>query len=80
MTTEPQHATPQHGLYLQNASGYLDELATPTNILEYAVAADEAGWDGVFMADGLYPDFPSIDPWTTLSGIATRTENVALGT
>jgi hypothetical protein len=32
------------------------------------------------MADGLYPGFPSIDPWTTLAGIATRTSDVVLGT
>lgn len=49
-------------------------------MVEYAVAAEDAGWDGVFMADGLYPGFPSIDPWTTLAGIATRTDAVALGT
>ncbi|WP_435319245.1 LLM class flavin-dependent oxidoreductase [Haloarchaeobius sp. TZWSO28] len=71
---------PKHGLYLQNCHVYLGDLATPTNMLEYAVAAEEAGWDGVFMADGLYPEFPSIDPWTTLSGIATRTSDIVLGT
>lgn len=78
----PETATPsaKHGLYLQNCHVYLDDLATPGNMVEYAVAADEAGWDGVFLADGLYPDFPSIDPWITLSGIATRTNTVVLGT
>ncbi|WP_440989024.1 LLM class flavin-dependent oxidoreductase [Haloarchaeobius baliensis] len=74
------HPPPKHGLYLQNCNVYLGDLATPTNMLEYAVAADEAGWDGVFMADGLYPEFPSVDPWTTLAGIATRTSDVVLGT
>ena len=76
MTTD----TPANGLYLQNCHIYLGDLATPKNVLEYAVAADEAGWNGVFMADGLYPGFPSIDPWTTLAGIATRTSDVVLGT
>lgn len=80
MTPETTQNTPKHGLYLQNCHVYLDDLATPENMLEYAVAAEEAGWDGVFLADGLYPEFPSIDPWITLSGIATRTTDVALGT
>lgn len=71
---------PKHGLYLENCHVYLGDLATPTNMVEYAVAAEEAGWDGVFMADGLYQEFPSIDPWTTLSGIATRTSDIVLGT
>lgn len=60
-------------------------------LVEYAVAAEEAGWDGVFLADHLifphmrpddeiseYIDFP--DPWITLSGIATRTNTIRLGT
>ncbi len=80
MSAETDNESPKHGLYLQNCHVYLDDLATPGNVVEYAVAADEAGWDGVFLADGLYPEFPSIDPWITLSGIATRTSDVALGT
>jgi hypothetical protein len=53
-------------------------------LVEYGVAAEEAGWDGVFLADHLamggedgYPDFP--DPWITLSGIAARTDEIKLG-
>lgn len=80
MTTEISASTAKHGLYLQNCHVYLEELATPRNMVEYAEAAEAAGWDGVFLADGLYPDFPSIDPWITLSGIATRTSDVTLGT
>ena len=79
MTSRTANRSPRHGLYLQNCSVYLDDLATPGNMVEYAVAAEEAGWDGVFLADGLYPEFPSIDPWITLSGIATRTSDIALG-
>lgn len=80
MTSPTATQSPRHGLYLQNCHVYIGDLATPGNMVEYAVAADEAGWDGVFLADGLYPDFPSIDPWITLAGIATRTDRVALGT
>lgn len=80
MTTGTSPSTAKRGLYLQNYHVYLDELATPGNMVEYAEAAEEAGWDGVVLADGLYPDFPSINPWMTLSGIATRTSDVTLGT
>lgn len=53
-------------------------------LVEYGVAAEEAGWDGVFLADhlamgedGNHPDFP--DPWITLSGIAAQTDEIRLG-
>jgi alkanesulfonate monooxygenase SsuD/methylene tetrahydromethanopterin reductase-like flavin-dependent oxidoreductase (luciferase family) len=78
--TQLTHTTPKHGLYLQNSPAYLGDLADPESMVEYAVAAEEAGWDGVFLADGLTPQFPSVDPWITLSGIATRTERLRLGT
>lgn len=70
----------KHGLYLQNGSGYLGELATPDNILEYAVAAEDAGWDGIFLADGLTPKFKTTDPWITMAAIATQTETIRMGT
>lgn len=34
----------------------------------------------VFLADGLTPDFPSVDPWITLAGIATQTDTIQLST
>lgn len=55
-------------------------------LLECAVAADEAGWDGVFFQDHLL-DWSATDPaehraiadtWTTLAAIAARTETVTL--
>jgi hypothetical protein len=53
-------------------------------LVEYGVAAEEAGWDGVFLSDHLAmegaggnPAFP--DPWITLSGIAARTDEITLG-
>ena len=70
----------KHGLYLQNAPLYLDEVATPLNTLEYAAAAEEAGWDGVFMADALGTAAQSfIDPWITHAAIAAETEHLTLG-
>lgn len=86
----------KHGLILPNPIVGDD----PTLMVEYAIAAEAAGWDGVFMWDVLVnpapPDElgqrgdptpwrpeafePLIDPIVTLSGIATRTESLTLGT
>lgn len=79
-STRSTDQPPKHALYLQNSPVYLDELATPDALVEYAVAAEAGGWDGVFLADGLTPEFPSSDPWITLAGIATRTDTITLGT
>lgn len=61
-------------------------------LVEAAVRAEAAGWDGVFLADHIVfpptrvggnkraPDMPLPDPWITLAGIATRTEQITLGT
>lgn len=56
----------------------------PTKLVEYGVAAEEAGWDGVFLADHLamrqessHPPFP--DPWITHAGIAARTTEIKIG-
>lgn len=70
----------EYGIVLPNW-----EVAGDTErLVEYGVAAEEAGWDGVFLADHLAmggedgtPDFP--DPWITLSGIAARTDEIRLG-
>jgi alkanesulfonate monooxygenase SsuD/methylene tetrahydromethanopterin reductase-like flavin-dependent oxidoreductase (luciferase family) len=65
-----------------------------SRLVEAAVAAEEAGWDGVFLADHLiFPPPPEIgaastvdqhwpmpDPLVTLAGIATRTSKIRLGT
>lgn len=44
--------------------------------LEQAVAADAAGWDGVFVWEAAY----GVDAWTLLSAMAMRTSSVRLGT
>jgi alkanesulfonate monooxygenase SsuD/methylene tetrahydromethanopterin reductase-like flavin-dependent oxidoreductase (luciferase family) len=54
---------------------------TPREIDEavgLAVAAEEAGWDGVFVSDSIMFGFS--DPWSVLGAIAARTERVLLGT
>lgn len=71
-------ADPNHGLYLQNSAADIGDQATPDQLVEYAVTAEGAGWDGVFAADVLTTDW--IDPWITLAGIASRTERIQLGT
>lgn len=71
----------QHGISL---SGVPD----PRTIVEYCVAAEDAGWDGVFHIDHLsdigLTDSPEVqpinDPWITWAGVATRTTEITLGT
>lgn len=62
-----------HGLWLSNTS----EVEVG-RLVEYAVEAEQAGWDGVFLSDSITWQYT--DPWTTLAGIATRTEELRLGT
>lgn len=63
-------------------------------LVECAVAAEEAGWDGIFLADHLIFPPPGelgaaeretednadfLDPWITMAGIATSTDAIRLG-
>jgi alkanesulfonate monooxygenase SsuD/methylene tetrahydromethanopterin reductase-like flavin-dependent oxidoreductase (luciferase family) len=51
-------------------------------LLDLAVAADDAGWDGFFLWDHVY--FPweveMVDSWTVLAAIAGRTKRLRIGT
>lgn len=56
-------------------------------LVEFAVTAEAAGWDGVLLADHLAfphedydgPDSMDFhDPWITMAGIATRTDEITL--
>jgi len=53
-------------------------------ILNLVVAADRAGWEGLFLWDhktwSFHGPAPLVDPWTMLAGIATRSKNLRLGT
>lgn len=51
-------------------------------LLDLAVAADEAGWDGFFLWDHITWFVPAnmVDPWMMLSTIASQTKNLRLGT
>jgi alkanesulfonate monooxygenase SsuD/methylene tetrahydromethanopterin reductase-like flavin-dependent oxidoreductase (luciferase family) len=64
------------GVYCANF-GFLGE-ARP--LIDLAVLAEEAGWDGFFVYDHVIP-FPgravnTVDPWTVLAVVAERTELV----
>lgn len=62
-------------------------------LVEAAVTAEDAGWDGVFLADHLvfpppsdvggserpFGDMPMPDPWVTHAAIAAHTEKIRLG-
>ena len=59
-----------------------DDLSEPRVAVEIAVAAEEAGWDGVFVWDHLLWDAPVdrvADPWVVMSAIASATERVLIG-
>lgn len=62
----------QHGVWLLNGV-----LLDVKEVVEYAVEAEEAGWDGVFVSDEL-AGFS--DPWTVLAAVAVRTKRIRIGT
>lgn len=80
---------PRRGLVLPNWEAGAD----PALLVEAAVAAEESGWDGVFLADHLvfpppaeiggeepaFANAPFPDPWITLAAIASRTGSIRLG-
>lgn len=73
MSSSPQTTDVSYGLWLKNTA-QVDTIA----VVECAVAAENAGWDGVFLSDSISGGYT--DPWTLLAGIATRTEDLQLGT
>ena len=58
------------------------DLADPALLADVAVAAEQAGWDGVFVWDHLWNRTlaPFADPFVTLAAIAAATERVLIGT
>lgn len=59
-----------------------DALADAATMAELAVAAEGAGWDGVFVWDHLLYSEPVrdiADPWICLTAMATATSRVVLG-
>jgi alkanesulfonate monooxygenase SsuD/methylene tetrahydromethanopterin reductase-like flavin-dependent oxidoreductase (luciferase family) len=62
----------------------LPPFTDPTTLIDLAVEAEAAGWDGVFLWDHLVwePEqrLDVQDPWVLLGAMAARTERVRLGT
>ncbi len=51
-------------------------LLDPQTMIGLAREAEEAGWDGVFVWDGIW----GLNVWVILAAIATRTERIRFGT
>ncbi|HEY7525884.1 MAG TPA: LLM class flavin-dependent oxidoreductase [Candidatus Limnocylindria bacterium] len=59
------------------------EWADPNVLVELAVSAEAAGWNGFFVWDILLPagdeTTPVADPWIALAAIAARTQQIRIG-
>jgi alkanesulfonate monooxygenase SsuD/methylene tetrahydromethanopterin reductase-like flavin-dependent oxidoreductase (luciferase family) len=63
----------KHGLSIQNGIDF-----NVREVVECAVEAEAAGWDGIFVSDA--PSWGYSDPWTVLAAIAVKTNRIRLGT
>lgn len=62
----------KHGFWIRNGPH------GPARVLELAIEAEAAGWDGVFLSDAVMEGHT--EPFTQLAAIAARTERISLGT
>jgi len=69
----------QFGVYLNNRGPLLFRESTLDDLLEMADAAEEEGFDSLFVGDGLLHE-PRHDPLALLGALAERTSTVRLGT
>src|SRR5215208_4717566 len=62
--------------------GTLGEYADPRLVVDLAGAAEEAGWESLFVWDhlGFTWGVPSGDPWVTLAAVAQATSRLRIGT
>lgn len=70
----------RHAVFLPPFDGFAD----PCRLVDLAIAAEEAGWDGVFLWDHMlrWPgdrSGPVGDTWLSLAAMASRTSRVLLG-
>ena len=56
--------------------GFVLEPRPATTIADFAVEAEQVGWDGLFLANTPWAD----DAWISLAGAAARTKRIRLGT
>lgn len=68
----------QYGISISTLGGY----AEPGRVVEAAIAAEAAGWEGLFVWDHLAYvwDVPSADPWVILAAVAQVTARLRIGT
>lgn len=55
------------------------EYANPRRLADLAVEAEESGWDGFFVQDGLLHEDSLTDPWMALAAIAMQTQHIRIG-
>jgi alkanesulfonate monooxygenase SsuD/methylene tetrahydromethanopterin reductase-like flavin-dependent oxidoreductase (luciferase family) len=69
----------RHAIYLAP----FGELSEPAAVVDLAVAAEERGWDGVFLWDHIWRSEARnarvADPWIVLAAVAARTSRIRLG-
>ncbi|NED97459.1 LLM class flavin-dependent oxidoreductase [Phytoactinopolyspora alkaliphila] len=58
----------------------MPNVGTPSSLIDLAVVADDAGWDGFFVWDHVNALPQMHDPWVVLGAMAARTTRVRLGT
>jgi alkanesulfonate monooxygenase SsuD/methylene tetrahydromethanopterin reductase-like flavin-dependent oxidoreductase (luciferase family) len=62
----------------------LPNMLAPQLLAEMASAAEEAGWNGIFLEDYIVhwsaKNAPTYDPWVALAAMATKTKTIRLGT
>lgn len=60
--------------------GVVASFGSAQQVLEMAVAAEEAGWDGFFTWDGIsVGTMDTYDPWALLGAVAVSTSRIRLG-
>lgn len=69
----------KHGLMLPNKG---EPYGDANLLIELALEAETAGWEGFFLWDHIGGDkgSPTVDPWLVLAAIASRTRVLRLGT
>lgn len=69
----------RHALYVAPFA----EMADPHALVAVAVAAEAAGWDGIYLWDHVHRDPAEVtaiaDVWTMLAAIASATDRIRLG-
>ena len=56
--------------------GFVFPKSNVYKAIEYAIEAENSGWDAFFVWESLY----GVDAWITLTAIACKTEKIRLGT